>query len=136
MPKDVLLGGTPYALNNVPLFAKRQAIFSLDFISSDSGLTRAALSAYYADDVRKVIDFCRAYGVDYLVIDEHTYSPEFLAEYKVFYEPYHQELAPQLARQETFALAHVADQSKVFESGDFYVAPCDERLQVTTAQRH
>jgi len=128
LPKDVLLAGTPHALDNVPLFAKRQVLFNRDLVSQDANLMREALNAYYADDAQVVIDFCQAHGVDYLVVDWQVYSEECLATGKIFFEPYHQELLPQLVNRDTFVLAQVPDDSKVFQSGIFFVVPCDSSL--------
>jgi hypothetical protein len=128
LPKDVLLAGTPCALDNVPLFANRQVLFNCDFGSPDSNLVREALNAYYTDDTQVVIDFCQAHGVDYLVVDLHVYSEEYLAREKVFFEPYHQELLPQPVDRDTFVLAQITDDSKVFQSGNFFVVPCDSSL--------
>lgn len=128
LPKDVLLAGTPRALDNVPLFAKRQVLFNYDLVSQDANLMREALNAYYTDDAQVVIDFCQAHGVDYLVVDLQVYSEEYLATEKVFFEPYHQELLPQLIDRNTFVLAQVPDESKVFQSESFFVVPCGSSL--------
>jgi len=128
LPKDVLLAGTPHALDNVPLFAKRQVLFNRDLVSQDASLVREALNAYYTDDAQVVIDFCQAHGVDYLVVDLQVYSEEYLATEKIFFEPYNQELRPQLVDQDTFVLAQVSDDSKVFQSGSLFVVPCNSSL--------
>jgi hypothetical protein len=128
LPKDVLLAGTPCALDNVPLFAKRQVLFNCDLVSQDANLIREAFNAYYTNDAQVVIDFCQAHGVDYLVVDWQVYSEEYLATEKIFFEPYHQELLPQLVDRDTFVLAQVPDESKVFQSESFFVVPCDSSL--------
>jgi hypothetical protein len=128
LPKDVLLAGTPCALDNVPLFAKRQVLFNRDLVSQDANLIREALNAYYTDDTQVVIDFCQVYGVDYLVVDLQVYYEEYLATEKIFFEPYHHELLPQLVDRDTFVLARVPDDSKVFQSGNLFVVPCDSSL--------
>jgi len=128
LPKDVLLAGTPCALDNVPLFAKRQVLFNCDLVSQDTNLVRQALNAYYAEDPQVVIDFCLAHGVDYLVVDLQAYSDEYLATGRVFFEPYNQELIPQLISRDKFVLNQVSDGSKVFQSGNLFVVPCDSRL--------
>jgi hypothetical protein len=128
LPKDVLLAGTPCALDNVPLFAKRQVLFNCDLVSQDTNLVRQALNAYYADDPQLVIDFCQTYGVDYLVVDLQAYSDEYLATGRVFFEPYNQELLPQLISRDMFVLNQVPDGSKVFQSENLFVVPCDSSL--------
>lgn len=128
LSKDVLLAGTPCVLDNVPLFAKRQILFSCEEISEDTALVYEALDIYYVDDKQVVIDFCQAHGVDYLVIDLQVYSEEYLATEKIFFEPYHQELLPQLVDRDPFVLAQVPDESKVFQSENLFVVPCNSSL--------
>lgn len=128
LPKDVLLAGTPCALDNVPLFANRQVLFNCDFGSPDSNLVREALNAYYTDDTQVVIDFCEAYAVDYLVLDARSYSEAYLATGRIFFEPYNQELLRQLAGRDAFVLAQVPDESKVFQPENFVVVPCNSSL--------
>jgi hypothetical protein len=124
LPKDVLLAGTPSTLDNVPLFAKRQILFSREQISQDSDLMREALDTYYAKDAQRVVDFCQAHGVDYLVIDPQTYTEEYLDAGRIFFEPYNQELLPIVRSRDTFALAQVPDEAKVFQSEEVFVVPC------------
>jgi hypothetical protein len=128
LPKDVLLAGTPCVLDNVPLFAKRRILFSCEQISKDADLTRQALSAYYADDKREIVDFCQTYRVDYLVVDLGAYSEEYLAAGKIFFEPYNQELLPHIAAQDTFALAQVSEDVKIFQSEDYFVVSCNDLI--------
>jgi hypothetical protein len=128
LPKDVLLAGIPCALDNVPLFAKRQVMCNCDLGCQSANLLREALNAYYTDDAWVLIDFCQAHSVDYLVVDLKVYSEEYLATEKIFFEPYHQELWPQLVDRDTFVLAQVSDDSKVFQSGTFFVVPCNSSL--------
>lgn len=126
LPKDVLLAGTPCTLDSVPLFAQRQVLFSCESISRDSELMRRALDVYYAEDPERIVAFCRAYGVDHLVIDAETYTQAYLDEGEIFFEPYNQEVLPLVRSRETFVLAQVPDEAKVFQSGELFVVPCAE----------
>jgi hypothetical protein len=126
LPKDVLLAGTPCALDNVPLFAKRQVLFNCDLGGQDANCIREALNAYYTDDAQVVMDFCQAHGVDYLVVDLGVYSEEYLAAGQIFFEPYNQELLPRIADRDAFVLEQVSDDIKIFQSEGFFVVPCDE----------
>jgi hypothetical protein len=126
LPKDVLLAGTPHTLDSVPLFAKRQILFSCEQISQDEVLMRKALDAYYAEETGTVLDFCRVHGVDYLVVNSHTYSEEYIEGDWLFFEPYNGELLPRVKARDTFALAEVPDDGKVFESGELFIVPCTE----------
>ncbi|MCB0162660.1 MAG: hypothetical protein KDI79_00450 [Anaerolineae bacterium] len=124
LPEDAVIGGSPCALDNVDLFAKRSVVFSCEHIR-DGQVTQAGLSAYYAPDWQPVTDFCQAYGVDYLVIDLDTYSSEYLAHERVYFEPYNQALLDSIAHQEQFVLTQVPDEARLFQGDKVYVTSCD-----------
>jgi hypothetical protein len=124
LPEDVLLAGTPCALDNVPLFAKRQILFGCEKISADTSLMHDALRAYYAESNQVVVDFCQERSIDYLVVDLRTYSDDYLSAEWVFYEPLNQVLLSHIAGQDAFALAHVPDTIKMFQLEHYYVVAC------------
>ena len=123
LPIDSVLAGTPCLLDNVPLFAKRAILFSC-FYSDDSSPIQAGLAAYYAAQSQQVIEFCRNNAVDYLVVDTQAYSPEFLAQRQVFFEPYNQKLLSQISNQNDFVLAQIPDEKKLFQHPPFFVMAC------------
>ena len=126
LPKDVQLAGTPCALDSVPLLARRQVLFNCESISRDKELMRRALDAYYAEDPERIVDFCHDYGVDYLVIDSETYTQGYIDRGEIFFEPYNEELLPRIRSRETFVLAHVRDEAKIFQADGLFVVPCTE----------
>ncbi len=123
LPQDTTLAGTPCTLDNIPLFAKRAILFSC-FYNLEHASIPQALEAYYSDQAYVVADFCRAYDVDYLVVDLNAYSQEFLAQGQIFFEPYNQELLARINDKETFALAQIPDDHKVFQSDSLFVVSC------------
>jgi hypothetical protein len=125
LPKDTLLAGTPCALDNVPLFAKRQILFSCEKLVNDPPRVRQSLLAYYSSDAEDVAAFCRQFGVDYLVVDEAAYAPEYLDRGRLFFEPYNDELVSAVAGRESFALAEVPEEDRLFQAESLYVVACD-----------
>jgi hypothetical protein len=130
LPKDALIAGTPCILDSVPLLAKRQILFSCEQVSQDTQLIHEALNVYYADNTQVVVDFCQAHAIDYLAVDLQTYTEEYLANGRIFFEPYNHELLPRIAGRDTFALAHVPDQLKIFQSQNLFVVPCLELASI------
>jgi hypothetical protein len=126
LPKDVLIAGDPCGLDNVPLFARRQILFSCEKPSSDETLVWQSLKAYYAQETTTVLNFCDNYNVDYLVVNSQAYREENLD--WVFYEPYNARMLAILEEVDHFALAQTREGTTVFQSEPFQVLPCDERL--------
>jgi len=122
LPRDTLLGGSPCALDNVELFARRDVLFTCEQPRGE--LIVPAMLTYYAEDWPTITDFCQEHGVDYLVVDPKTYSDDFLAQRKLFFEPFNQPLLAQIAGQTEFALAQVPDEAKLFANDDYFVVTC------------
>lgn len=86
-PKNALIAGHPNLMDNVVTFGKRPALatFELAHPWSKGYWEKIRLrleeffSAYYAGDPRVVRDFCRKYGISYLVVDDRHFTPQFLA---------------------------------------------------------
>jgi hypothetical protein len=81
---------------------------------------------YYSNDRQVIIDFCRTYGINYLVVDLEAYSGEYLARGQIFYEPFNQKLLPRIAGQDTFVLAQVPDNYKLFQAESYFVVACND----------
>jgi hypothetical protein len=124
LPKDVLFAGTPCALDNVPLFGKREIVFSCETVSQDQSLTREALNAYYAEDAATVLNFCENYNVAYLILHNAAYTDEYLDKGKIFFPPYNDEILSLVRDRSTFILANVLDSAKLFHDGDWFIIPC------------
>jgi hypothetical protein len=125
LPKDAVIGGTPCAIDSVPLFASRSVLFSCEDPSADPAVITSGLKAYYADDGEKLEVFCATSEVDYLVFDERYYE---LARRWVFFEPYHSALSPYLEGQASFAVLEIPEEKVLFRSGPIFVVPCTSSL--------
>ncbi|MCB9098300.1 MAG: hypothetical protein H6632_02085 [Anaerolineales bacterium] len=130
LPTDAVIAGTPCAINSVELFARRSVLFSCEQSHGDSRAIRTALMAYYAADTQTIGQFCAEYGVNYLVIDRQSYSPEYLAQNDIYFEPYNHELLSVIARQDRFILADLPDEIKLFQNGPIYVVECAQLNKV------
>lgn len=127
LPADVTIAGDPCSLDDVHYYARRNVLYSCWRFDHDGEAVMAGLDAYYAEEPEQVLDFCRAYDVDVLVVDEETLSPDYLAERAVFYEPFAGQLAPRLEGRSNFALARVPLAKRLFHNGKKYVVECLER---------
>lgn len=125
LPKDVLIAGAPEVTSNIPLFAQRRVLFSSEV--SYVGGTRVLdfFDAYYAESAEQVFSFCQRYSVDYLVVDEHHFSSDFLDEGEFFYTPFNESIIQMVAARSDFVLPTVPDDHWMFQSGPLFVIPCD-----------
>jgi hypothetical protein len=85
-PKDALMAGHPNLMDNIPTLAQRRAfatyelahVWSRGFWSILKPRMKDLFTAYYAEDPRKVVDFCRTYGIAYFIVDDRHFTPAFL----------------------------------------------------------
>lgn len=124
LPKDVLIAGDPELMSNVPLFSERRVLFSSEI--SYVGGTKVVdfFDAYYAESADQVLTFCQQYGVDYLVVDERHFSPDYLANGRFFYSPFNESIAQSVAARSNFVLPQIPDSHKAFQSDPLFVIAC------------
>ena len=85
-PKDALMAGHPNLMDNIPTFAQRRAFATYELAHPWSRGFWAQLQprltdlfkAYYAADPQEVADFCRKYGIAFLIVDDRHFTPAFL----------------------------------------------------------
>ena len=73
-------------MDTVPTFARRRAFATYELAHPWSRGYWAKLKprlqdffrAYYAADPQVVVDFCRKYGIDFLIVDDRHFAPAFL----------------------------------------------------------
>lgn len=125
-PKDTLFAGEPCLGDDIPLYAKRVVLLSCEPRGYDSDVTlvRSALRAYYAADLTEVAAFCRAYQVDYLLVDTDRFQPDFLTMGNFYYEPFNSEMGEWLNGRSTFALQTIPDGQKLFQQENLFVVSC------------
>jgi hypothetical protein len=85
-PKGALIAGQPYLMDTIPTFARRRAFATYELAHPWSRGYWARLKprlhdffqAYYAADPQVVVNFCRKYGIDFLIVDDRHFTPAFL----------------------------------------------------------
>jgi hypothetical protein len=123
LPKDAIFAGNPVIMTDIPLFSGRSVLFRELFPQEDAPVLEY-FETQYAEDSQTVFDFCQQYQIDYLVIDETDYSPEYLAEQKFFYDPYNEAIIKMVAGRTDFAMLKLP---AIFESSPLRVIECDTK---------
>jgi hypothetical protein len=128
LPKDTLIAGHPWEMDNVPLFARRKVLanqeLSIPYYTGYYAEVRQrlldSLDAYYATDPQHVKKFAQRYGVDYMVVNRHHFAPPFING-RIYYEPFHSLIQPRLVEQSHFALLAGAVGEQVYVQGPYIV---------------
>lgn len=124
LPPDVLIAGSPCLLDNIPLFSNRQILFSCELDTDKGEIITQALDAYYAEDFNPLSNLCKDYKIDYIAVNELTYSEEYLKNGWIFFEPYNENIYPIVSQRDVYVLTQVPDKAKTFISEPIYVVSC------------
>ncbi|GFK95733.1 hypothetical protein NNJEOMEG_03601 [Fundidesulfovibrio magnetotacticus] len=114
-PKSALLAGLPDLMDNVMTFSRRNALVTFELAHPWSRgywerfrpRLEAVLKAYYAQDPADVRALARDWGVDFLVVNEAHFTPEFLSGRPVF-EPFGAIVRESVRGRTAFALLNPA----------------------------
>jgi hypothetical protein len=121
LPKDVVIAGHPWEMDNIPLFAHRKVLvnqeLSLPYFTGYYAEVRQrlldSLIAYYAADAQQVQQFVQRYGVDYILLNTQHFTPEFLQE-RIYYEPFKSLVRARLTASPRFALLEAVAGERVY----------------------
>ena len=127
LPKDSLIAGSPCSLAELPIFGKRQILFSCYRPNRDPQIMLDGLRAYYEETATEILPICEKYGIDYLLVQPNDLTQKYIAQGH-YNEPYDSILQQELAGQASFALLNVPDDLKIFSYDSFYMVACDQSL--------
>ncbi|QMS91031.1 hypothetical protein HUN01_26875 [Nostoc edaphicum CCNP1411] len=85
-PKDILIASLSENIDNVPTFSKRSILIGWEYsapyhVGYDNQITERAtdlIRAQYSDNLAEVQNFIQKYGVDFFVLDESAFTPEYI----------------------------------------------------------
>ncbi len=126
LPQDSLIAGDPCSLNDVPLYAKRAILFSCEVENPSLDLMLDFYDAYYATEMESVAEFCVKQGIDYLVVNEKTFTSAYLQNGRFWFEPIDSEVTKLVASRGEFALAQVPNSDKLFQAEHLFVMACPD----------
>ena len=124
IPKDIRLAGNPCSLDNIPLYAKRMILFSCETPHTNQLLMQEALESYYAADRQTVNQFCEKYDVDYLLINQDTFSDSYIQKGEFLFEPFDTHMQQALSTDSNFALENIAKEDILFQNGPLILTAC------------
>jgi hypothetical protein len=126
LPKEVTIAGDPCSLNNVPLYARRQILFSCEKPNPDPDIVVNWLRAYYSDQPSEIIQFCKQHEIKYLVVNLDSFQRQKISSGIYYFEPYNELLRSLVRQRSKFALEHLQSDKILFSQGSLRVIPCAE----------
>ncbi|MEQ9355482.1 hypothetical protein [Coleofasciculus chthonoplastes] len=133
-PKDILIASLAEEVNNLPVFSQRSILVGSEYaIPYHIGYYRPfrrrvfeLIQAQYSQDLADVSNFIQKYDIDFWVLEQGTFTPQYIADLRWFKEfaPTQDALA-NLKQGITPALSKVIDKCSVYETGRFTVLQAD-----------
>jgi len=130
-PKDSLIASVAEEANNLPTFAQRSILVGREYaIPYHWGYyhqfrqrTIDLINAQYSPNLEEVKQFIQHYGVDFWLLDNTAFTPEYLANHDWLrdYQPVTLEAQQRLTQGITPALAGVVEDCSVFQMERFVV---------------
>lgn len=130
-PKDSLIASVSEEADNLPTFAQRSILVGREYaIPYHWGYYRQfrqrttdLIQAQYSSDLEEVKQFIQRYGVDFWLLDNTAFTPEYLANHDWLrdYQPVTLEAQERLTQGITPALAGVVEDCSVFQMERFVV---------------
>lgn len=129
LPKDSLIVGHPYLLDDIPIMAKKKV-----FLSSEASYpyfkkcyaeiqkrTYDFFNAYYSTSFNSAINFCHKNNIDYLIVRKYDFSKIFLEKKAFYYEPFNNFISKLVEGRNEFALTNIPHDMIVYEDRDYIV---------------
>jgi hypothetical protein len=130
-PKDILIASVAEEANNLPTFAQRSILVGREYaIPYHLGYYRQfrqriieLIQAQYTPDITEVKDFIQKFGIDFWLLEENSFTPEYLAqnEWLQPYQPAILEAQKNIAQAIIPALSKVVNDCSVFKTEGFIV---------------
>jgi hypothetical protein len=129
IPKNSLIAGHPFVLDNIPLITKKRV-----FLTSEASLpyfkkyytvvqkrTYGFFKAYYSTSLDLVINFCRKNNINYLIVRKDDFSKKYLEERNFYYEPFNNFIARLTEGRNEYALTSIPKDIVKYEDSDYIV---------------
>lgn len=86
-PKDILIASLSEDIDNVPTFSQKSILIGWEYavpyhINYDSQITERAtdlIRAQYSDNLVETQNFIQKYGIDFFVLEQSAFTPEYIA---------------------------------------------------------
>ncbi|UCG23064.1 MAG: hypothetical protein JSW55_12965 [Chloroflexota bacterium] len=126
LSKDSKLASGSCVLDNIPMFARRQALWTCENISASKQVMIVdTLKAYYAASLDSVLNFCRQYEVDYVVVSKEAFEESQVKVGDYPFGAYRAFLTAEADPLASHVLGDVPDSMRVYEDEDVIVVQCE-----------
>jgi len=131
LPKNVLIAGHPFEMNEIPLFSKRKVFieyelslpFYKNYYEKIKQRTYDFFRIYYSNDIDEIKQICSFYKIDYFVIKKEHFTKSYLDVKEFYINPFNDKIKQIIKQniQNGFILTSIPKRYRLYEDDNFFV---------------
>lgn len=131
LPKNALIAGHPFLMNEVPLFSKRKVFLTFElstpfyrnYYKQVKQRTYDFFRIYYSGSFNEIKEVCIEYGIDYVLIKKEHFSRPYIEKKNFYIEPFNRQIRRVVENnfKNGFALENIPADCRVYEDNDISV---------------
>ncbi len=131
LPEDEVIAAEPrmsdciptYTKHKVLIMAELSAAYHKDFYAEIKKRTFGFFDAYYSSSFEDVQNFCKEFGVSYIVIDQKHFTQDYLRKERIYYEPFNSHIKA-ITQNRTGFILNAYGSTKEYEDKEISVIKC------------
>jgi len=135
LPKDALIAGHPFEINEVPLFSKRKVFIEYElslpyyknYYKKIVQRTNDFFKLYYSSSVDEIKNICSNYNINYIVIKKEHFTRSYLDNNNFYIMPFSNKIQEIVLQNKGkgFALLSILQKYKLYEDENYFVVKID-----------
>jgi len=133
LPKGVMIASHPEMADGIPTFAKRKVFINSElseplfdsYWEKIKERTTDFFTAYYAQDIKNIYQFCIENKIDYLIVDRRHFKEAYYAKQNVYFEPFSSLITKLAIAHDQYALLNISSDQYLFQQGDIFIVHRD-----------
>jgi hypothetical protein len=144
-PKDIMIASLSGEADNLPIFASRSILvaretalpFHKNYYAQIRQRAIDLINAQYSPDLEELQNFIRKYGIDYLLVDRESFTPEYLTHDRWIsqYQPAAVEAAARLRQGVAPALSRLIERCSQLETNGMVLVSAECVLKASVDDR-
>jgi hypothetical protein len=142
LPKDIVIASHPSSADPIPTMTGRKVLFNTamalpffgDYWSKVKFRALNFATVYYSDDMSDLVDFCRKFDVDYIIVNTSHFSTAYLSKNHTTWEPYNAWEKSASSNKSDFALLSIPEENKLYIDEKLFVVSA-ENLEINRHRR-
>jgi hypothetical protein len=139
LPKDALIAGWPYLMDDIAFFGKRNIFTSKEliwavtkkFYKEHEKRTYIFFTLFYSNSTQLIYNLCKENGIDYILVEEKYFQKDFLSNDNFYFNPFNNYIRKIVKNNKYFALNNIPERFKIFSEKGMFIIKIEDLLSCT-----